>query len=64
MATRIYGITRGETEASITEGVGSATAADHIELTFDLAVSLTKNDVLQALEMFERWILKGNWPPA
>lgn len=64
MATRIYKISRGETEFQIVEGVGSATATDNIELTVDLAASLTKNEVLMALEMFENWILKGNWPPA
>lgn len=64
MATRLYGISRGETEFSITEGVGSATAADNIELTVDLAVSLTKNEILLALKALENHILKGNYPPA
>lgn len=64
MATRIYGISRGETEFNITEGVGAAVAADGIELTVDLAVSLTKSEVLLALDMIKDHILKGNWPPA
>ncbi|HNA61457.1 MAG TPA: hypothetical protein PKW79_00065 [Rhabdochlamydiaceae bacterium] len=64
MATRRYGLSRGETEFQVTEGVGSATASDNIELTVDLAVSLTKNEVILALEMLQNWILKGNWPPA
>lgn len=64
MATRLLGISRGETEFSITEGVGSATAADNIELTFDLAVNLTKEDLLLALEKFENHIIKMQWPPA
>lgn len=64
MATRLYGITRGENEFSITEGAGSATSADNIELTVDLAVSLTKNEILLALEMIKNHILKGNFPPA
>ena len=64
MATRIYGTSRGETDQQITEGVGSAVAADNIELTVDLAASLTKEDVLLALEKFKSHIIKGNWPPA
>lgn len=64
MATRLYGISRGETEFQVTEGVGSATSADGIELTVDLAVGLTKEDVLLALKKIEGHIVKGNWPPA
>lgn len=64
MATRLYGLSRGENMDQVTEGVGSAVAADSIELTVDLAVSLTKEDVLLALKKFEAYILKGNWPPA
>lgn len=64
MATRIYGISRGETDGQITEGVGAATAADHMEFTFDLAVNLTKEDVLLGLEKIKMYILKGNFPPA
>lgn len=64
MATRRYGISRGENMDQVAEAVGSATAADGVELTVDLAVGLTREDVLLALEKFEAYILKGNWPPA
>lgn len=64
MATRLYGISRGETEFDIVEGVGSATAADGIELTVDLAVGLEKDEVLRALDMLRNHILKGDWAPA
>lgn len=64
MATRRYGISQGETLDQITEGVGSATAADGIELTVDLAVGLTKAEVVLALEHFKNHIIEGNWPPA
>ena len=64
MATRLYGTSRGETEFAITEGVGSATSADDIEVTFDLAKSLTKAEVIQGLERIINHILKGNFPPA
>lgn len=64
MATRIYGLSRGETEFEITEGVGSAVAADDIELTVDLAVSLEKSEVLRKLDELKNHIIKGDWPPA
>jgi len=35
-----------------------------MEFTFDLAVSLTKSEVLQALDMIKNHIVKGNFPPA
>jgi hypothetical protein len=64
MATRRYGISRGENDQQVTEAVGAATAADHMEFTFDLATNLTKEDVLLGLEKIFSHILKGNFPPA
>lgn len=74
MATRRYKISVGETEFGITEEAGAAVNSDHIELTVELATtavnaasgtrSVTKNEVLMALEMLENHITKGNWPPA
>lgn len=64
MATRRYGLSRGETEFSVTESVGAATNADNVEVTVDLAVSLTKSEVLQKLDEIKNHITKGNWPPA
>lgn len=65
MATRLYGVSRGENfGVYVTEGAGSATAADNVELTVDLAVSLTKQEVLNILEKISDHITKGNWPPA
>lgn len=64
MATRLYGISRGDVDNQITEGVGSAVAADNIELTVDLAEGVTKEDVILALEKFKGHIIKGDWPPA
>ncbi len=59
MATRLYGISRGESEFAITEDAGSATVADNIELTVDLAVSLTKSEVLQLIDMLKNHMLKN-----
>lgn len=64
MATRRYSLARGDTEFSVTEAVGAAIATKSMEFTFDLAASLNKNDVLQALDMFRNHIVKGNFPPA
>jgi len=74
MATRLYGISVGEGEFSVTEGVGSAVAADTVELTVELAATavntatgqrtIGKQEVLDALEKIKNHIIKGNWPPA
>lgn len=64
MATRLYGISRGEQYNQVTEGVGSAVAADSVEVTVDLASSLTREDVLMALEKIKQHIINGDWPPA
>lgn len=64
MATRRYGISRGENMGQVTEAVGAAVATDGIELTFDLAVGLTKEDLLKGIEYIKAHIIKGNFPPA
>ncbi len=64
MATRRYGISKGENIGQVTEGVGAATSADGVELTVDLAAISSKEQVLLALECIEQHIIKGNWPPA
>jgi hypothetical protein len=64
MATRLYGISKGENMGQVTEGVGSAVAADGVELTVDLATISSKEQVLNALEYIKAHIIKGNWPPA
>lgn len=64
MATRRIGISRGENINQVTEAVGAATVTDSIELTWDLASNLSREDVMLALEKFEAYIMKINWPPA
>jgi hypothetical protein len=68
MATRRYGISKGETEFQITEAVGAATSADNVEVTVDFDApagkTITKAEVLSALDMIKNHITKGNWPPA
>lgn len=74
MATRRYKISPGENEFDIVEEAGAATNSDTVELTVDLASTIvntatgartiSKEEVLLAIEKFEAWIIKGNWPPA
>ncbi len=74
MATRLYGISVGEGEFTVTEGAGSAVAADKVELTVELANTavgafsgtriIEKQEVLDCIEKIKNHILKGNWPPA
>ena len=62
MASRYYGINRGQTEFSVVEG--SSTGTKDVELVVDLSKSLTKAEVLEKIEEIKNHILKGNWPPA
>jgi len=62
MADRFYGLDRGDTEFDVSEGSSSPTK--DVEVAVDLAVSLEKSEVLQALDMIRNHIVKGDWPPA
>lgn len=63
MATRIYGISQAEKHYEITEGVGSATT-DDLEMTFDLATGLTREEVIIMLDKIKAYILEDDFPPA
>lgn len=64
MATRRWGISKGENLNQVTEAVGAATAADGVEVTVDLATISSREQVMLALECIGAAIMKGNWPPA
>lgn len=74
MATRRFGISVGESEFQVTEGVGAAVNADTVELTVDLATTtvndkgttraIKKHEVIEALEKLMNHVIKSNWPPA
>ena len=65
MATRRYGTSRGENFSQINETVGAAVSSNNMEFTFDLALNLSKEDVLLGLEKIEYYILNSRtWPPA
>ncbi len=57
MASRYYGLNRGQTEFQVTEG--ASTGSTDIELRVDTGKSLTKNDIILALEYFINIILKN-----
>lgn len=68
MATRLYGVSPGETEFSVTEGAGSAVSSDKVELTVELATTavntasgtraMKKQEVLDCIEAIKNHILK------
>jgi hypothetical protein len=62
MADRIYGLDRGDTEQSVSEGSSSPTK--DVEIVIDLAVSLEKSEALFLIDMIKNHIIKGDWPPA
>jgi hypothetical protein len=74
MATRLYSVSVGKGAdggLAVTEAVGSATTTSAIELTIDLAnvlsgstTPLTRQDVLQALDVLKDYIQKDDFPPA
>lgn len=74
MATRIYGVSVGDKANEVTEGVGSAVAADTVEVTVDLAATtvntnsgqraITKEEFVNGLKLIIDHVVKGNWPPA
>lgn len=62
MADRIYGLDRGDTLTEVVEG--SASPTKDVEVVVDLAVGLTKAEVLMLLDEIKGYIVTGNWPPA
>lgn len=62
MASRYWGINRGQTEFSVVEG--AATNSTDAELVLDLTKHFTKEDLLLALDYIRNAIIKDIWPPA
>jgi hypothetical protein len=54
MATRYYGVSRGETAAT----VAASTTSKNIELAVNDAVSLEKADIVKAFEAIKKAILE------
>lgn len=64
MATRRWGINQDDTHKEVLEEVGLATVNRGIELTVDLALNLTRDDVLRHVDKIRFAIIEGIWPPA
>ena len=65
MATRRYGISVGESFSNVTEAAGAATAADHIEITIDNAITTVgKAEIVRLMRVLEAAIVMDTYPPA
>lgn len=70
MATRRYGLSKGEEQLFVTEAVGAATAADDVEVTIDfdsasvLNKAENKHGILRLLQRIMEHIDENGWPPA
>ena len=63
MAQRYYGLDRGEVKKDVTEG-SATTATTDVEVRIDLAASMSKSEVLLAIESIKQAITEDIWPPA
>jgi len=64
MADRFYGIDRGEQGVrNVTEG-SSSTATTDVEVRIDLAATMSKQEVLLAIDVLKEAIFQDTWPPA
>lgn len=70
MATVRFSVGPGKSLEDVTEAVGAATVSNAIEITIDQAAvvndggttrSLTKAEVLLAIELLEDYIVRRNW---
>lgn len=64
MAERYYGIDRGEQGAKNVTEDSSTTATTDVELRVDLAASMSKMEVLLAIDSIKEAIIQDTWPPA
>lgn len=60
MASRYFGINRGQQQTDIVEG--SSTNSKDIELAVDLTKSVTKKELLLAMDLLANYILRGTYP--
>lgn len=63
MASRYFGINRGQNEEGDVTNA-SSTQTKSVELVVNLAASMDREEVLLAVDLLQRAILKADWPPA
>lgn len=61
MASRYFGISRGQKEFDIVEG--SSTNSTNVELVVDLAANVEKSELIDMLNALKNKILKSTYPP-
>ncbi len=74
MATRIFACGPADKLENVQENVGPTATSAIVALVIDLSASVTgqagvartvsKSEVLQAMEVLEEWIVRQKWPPA
>lgn len=62
MAHRFWGVNLGQHQADVVEG--AATNATNVEVNLDLAIGMSREEVLRALELIKTKIVMDVWPPA
>jgi len=62
MALRYFGIERGASEETVTQG--SSTTSKDVEVVVDLAANMDKGEVLRQVDLIKNRILENIWPPA
>lgn len=62
MAKRFWGVNQGQHQTDVVEG--AATAATNVEVNVDLAIGMSREEVLRQLELIKNVIVQDVWPPA
>lgn len=63
MAQKYYGFNKGEHKTAITTG-SSSTAGCDVELRYDIASALTKQEVLDFIELIKQSVIEDSWQPS
>lgn len=62
MASRYYGLDKGQTQINVVDGL--STNSTDFEFVVDLAQSPSREMAVLALDAIKNRILAGTWPPA
>lgn len=62
MAHRFWGVNLGQHQTDVVEG--AVTNATNVEVNVDLAIGMSREEVLRALELIRQEIIMDVWPPA
>lgn len=62
MAHEYWGVNQGQHATDVV--VQSSDPSKNVTLIVDLAQTMSREEVLLAMEMIRQIVIKGNWPPA